>query len=595
MLGPFRRVLRYLPHHRNKLVVGLAAIPMARGLDLFVPLVIGHALDGLSQGKLDHPLWLYFAAVIGLALTKGVAKFTMRYCVVGASRGIELELRDDLYRHLLTQPPSYFQRLRTGDVMARLTSDVETVRMFVGPGLMYITEAICILPPAWALLAFLDFRLAILLLVPLALIAWVMVHYAEPQHREAKRQQELLADLSNAAQENFAGIRVVRSFAREDQERARFDAASEAFRVQSLRAAIPRGRASSAMFFALDVGRLVLIAGGAYELIVGRLSVGDFFIFYTYLTLLLWPMVALGWMIGMAPRAKASMERLNELFDAPPAVIDPADAYRPAAVRGEVELRGLTIAYGDREVLKSVDLKIPAGKIVGVTGKTGSGKSTLAQALVRLVDIVPGQIFVDGVDATRWSVASLRRAIGYVPQEAFLFADTLSSNVGLGRDDRDEAPLWDALAAAEVDDEVRAIPGQLGAVVGERGVTLSGGQRQRATIARALAKDPRILVLDDCLSAVDAETEAEILKRLADKLAGRTALIVSHRVAALSLADEVVVLDDGRVVERGAPRDLLAKRGRYHELFVRQQAEEELDRMLVADGAPAPAATGSAS
>jgi ATP-binding cassette subfamily B protein len=395
------------------------------------------------------------------------------------------------------------------------------------------------------------------------------------------RGQERLAELSNVAQENFAGVRVVRAFAGEQHQQRNFERASERYCEQNIRTARVRGRNWTLIVSAKDLGMLILLAAGCYRLMSGRISIGEFWVFMSYLGLLFWPMVALGWMVGMVQRGRASLKRLETILSEPPAIGPVENPYRPRTVRGEIEFRDLHCSLGGREVLKGIHLKIPAGTVLGLTGTIGAGKSTLAQILPRLVEVRPGQAFLDGVDITRWDLNRLRRTIGYVPQEAFLFADTLHSNLSLGRDDPEEADptrLLEALRAAQIEEELLSLPRGLEAVVGERGVTLSGGQRQRATIARALFADTPILILDDCLSAVDAETEAEILGRLTRTVRGKTCLLISHRIAALSQCDRVCVLEDGKVVEQGRPDELLARRGLYHELSLRQQDEAELER-----------------
>lgn len=582
----FRRALPYLFARKRDLAIGLIAVPCARSLDVFIPMIIGQGIDeltgrdGTGTPHLTHSLAAYFGAILGLGVVKNIAKFAMRQYIVGASRHFEYAFRNDIYAHLLKMPPTYFQKMRTGDVMSRLSSDVEAVRMFLGPGAMYVAETFLFLTPAVLILARMDWVLAIFLLLPLALILWAMIHYADPIHEETLKAQQRLAEMTNSAQEQFSGVRVVRAFTAERLAIDRFEKTSEAYREQSIAAAKLRGLNWVWMVGAKDLGLVVLIAAGAVQLIRGAVSLGEFFVFSLYLGMLFWPMVALGWIVAMYQRAKASMERIEELFATPPAITDPATALAPARIHGDIEFRGLSFAFEPgKPVLHDISLRIPRGTVVGVTGPTGSGKSTLLAAIPRLVDVAPGTLFIDGIDVTQLKVDSLRRAIGYVPQDAFLFGDTLRMNLSLGKDGADDATIQRALASAQFDTEAARLPNGLDTVVGERGVTLSGGQRQRATIARAIVRDPEILLLDDCLSAVDADTETRILRELRHVLADRTAILVSHRVAALELADLVIVVEDGRIVDSGRPQDLKARPGRYRDLIERQRMEAELETL----------------
>ncbi|MFH0946792.1 MAG: ABC transporter ATP-binding protein [Planctomycetota bacterium] len=573
----FRPLLAYLPRHRKAVLLGMGTIPFARLLDLAIPWIIGRGVDELSRGELTFSLRSYFLLLVGLALVKGTAKYLMRYLVVGASRRFEQEFRDDIYRHILTLSPRWFQQMRSGDLMARMTWDVEAVRMLVGPGMMYITETLFMLP-AILILGMYDWFLAALVSGPLALIVFSMYHYAGQIHEESTKAQERLSDLSSVAQENFAGVRVVRAFAGEEGQAEKFRETSAAYCEQGIRAARVRGRNWTLMLTAKDLGLLILLSAGCYRLMIGQITIGQFWVFMSYLGLLFWPMVALGWMVGMVQRGRASMRRLNAILAEEPAIRSSPGDYCPDEVRGEIEFKNLRVTLGGREVLCGIDLRVEAGTVLGLTGSIGAGRSTLAQVLPRLVDVEPGQAFLDGVDVTRWDVTRLRRSIGFVPQEAFLFADSLRANLALGREDGDEEAIWRALRSAKVEQEFLELPRGLDSVVGERGVTLSGGQRQRATIARALAAEPAILIFDDCLSAVDAETEAEILKDLTSAMKGKSCILISHRVSALSQADTVCVLKDGMIVEQGRPDELLERGGSYRDLYLRQQDEDALER-----------------
>jgi ATP-binding cassette, subfamily B, multidrug efflux pump len=420
--------------------------------------------------------------------------------------------------------------------------------------------------------------------LPLGVILFAMIYFAGPIHHETVRAQERLAEMTNDAQEQFAGMRVVRAFGAEQQAIERFDSSSARFRDQSIVAAKYRGLNWVIMVGAKDLGMVVLIAAGAVQLIRGAITLGEFFVFNLYLGMLFWPMVALGWIVAMYQRARASMERLEALLASPPAITPHANEYAPAHVIGKIEFRDFRFAYpktgendATREVLRGVDLVIKPGTILGITGGTGSGKSTLLAAIARLVDLKPGSLFIDDVDITEWNHARLRRSIGFVSQDSFLFADTLRSNLALAKDEATDQQLLLALERAQFDLDPKVFPKGLDTMLGERGVTLSGGQRQRVTIARALLHDPQLILLDDCLSAVDADTEARVLAELRNALRGRTAILVSHRVAALEIADRIVVLDDGVIVADGTPAELRRRDGRYRDLCDRQQCEAELE------------------
>lgn len=576
----FKRALRYLPRYRREVAIGLLSIPVSQALSMAIPWIIGHGIDELRAGSLSLTLPQYFSVILGLAAMRGITKYTMRYFIVGASRRMEEDLRNDLLAHLLRVAPDRLATRGTGDVMTRLTWDVEAVRMFLGPGVMYLTETLLILPPALCVLAMFDKALAAAMLVPLLLIVLTMKLTANPVHVESQLGQERLSDLSDLAQESFSGVRVVRSFAREQQTTRLFADASAEYAQQMVRVARIRGMSWTLMMAAKDLGVLLLVSAGCIQMIRGAISVGNFLIFNMYLGLLFWPMVALGWMIAMYQRAKVSMQRIEELLDQPIAIPVPEhiESLTPV-IRGDIEFRGLTVERGGQRILSDIHLHIPAGTVLGVTGAVGSGKSTLIQALLRLVDIPPGTVFLDGVDICRIDIERLRHCIGFVPQDAFLFAETIAANLSLGAEGADEPALTAALKAAQVDQEVASLRGGIQAVVGERGVTLSGGQRQRITIARALLKDPAVLAFDDCLSAVDAETEVRLLAELRTALRGRTAIVVSHRLSTLGLADTIVVMHQGRAVEHGSVPQLLAQKGLFHALYQRQKSEAELEQL----------------
>jgi ATP-binding cassette subfamily B protein len=604
-LRPFRHLLPILRPYRAAIVFGFLSIVVTQAAQGYLPIAFKHAVEAL-EGRYATSLVQFdpapgggppdlalagLWALVFLAATavRGVFQWLMRTLLVGTSRSMERDLRDLLFARVVRQAPAWLARYRTGDLMSRFTSDLEAVRMSVGPGLMYISNTVAILP--WALLFMFRMspELAAINLLPLAVLA-VGTRFVSPRMHEASTAlQEAQADLSTHAQESFAGVRVVKSFAREAAESAGFRAKAERTLAASVRQADVQSLFYPVIGLLKWLGFVLTIFVGGRMMARGELSLGTFLSFHLYAGMLLWPMISLGWVLAMWQRGKVSMARLAEILEAPREIDDPAapvSADGPAA-RGDVEVRGLTFTYPGAEspALSDVSFRVPAGRTVAVVGATGAGKSTLLATIPRLLDPPPGTVLVDGVPVERMRLADLRAAIGFVPQDTFLFSDTVGANVAMGLapgeppPDRpgDDARVVRAAERARILPEIERLPQRFDTLLGERGVNLSGGQRQRTAIARALVRDPRILLLDDCLSAVDAKTEAEILANLREVLRGRTTVLVTHRVSAARLADEVVVLDEGRVVEKGAPAALLAADGPFARLARRQSLEEALE------------------
>jgi ATP-binding cassette subfamily B protein len=503
----------------------------------------------------------------------------MRWLVIGTSRRIDHDLRARIYARLVRLHFGWFDTARTGDILSRVTADVEAVRMAAGPGLMYLANTLVAAPVALWFMFQMSPSLAALILVPMVFVAAATAVISPRLHDASLAMQEGQAELANRAQESFAGVRVVKSAAREEGE-------IEAFRAEGLRygdTVMRHVRTRALMipvFWIIEGGGILLILWlGSRQVVAGELTLGEFAAFLGYTILLSWPIIALGWVIALFQRGAAAMDRINELLDARSEVEDPPGAVPHPSPRGEVEVRGLTFAFGaNPPVLRDVSLRVPAGKCLGIIGPTGSGKSTLLSLLPRLYRVPDGTVFLDGVDVNRMRVRDLRRAVAVVPQETFLFSTTVRDNVAWGFEDG--APpgvVEEAAGASRFAPDAQALPSRYETLLGERGVNLSGGQKQRVAIARALALDARVLLLDDCLSSVDAHTEEEILRNLRDAIRGRTTLMVSHRVAAISHADEILFLDGGRVAERGTHAELLALGGRYAELARLQALQAEVE------------------
>ncbi len=578
-----RRLLPYLRRHRARMAWGLFCLFLTTALSVASPWVLRYAVDDLTLRVTREKLWLYSGLIVGLVLLEGVFRYYMRLVLISISREIEYELRGDLFAHLTRLSARYFQTHRIGDIMSRATNDMSAVRNVLGPGIMYTANTVATFVGTVALMLRISPELLGLALVPLVLVSVLVRYFGRRIHDRFESVQAQLSEMNVVVQESLSGARVVRAYAQEPHEVARFDAANREY--------VRRNKGLIRMFGSLYPGIQLLMGTGAALVlwlggrmaVSGRITVGEFVAFGAYLAMLHWPMIALGWVVNIFERGEASMGRIAEILAAAPEIRD-EDPEAVSVIQGEVEFRGLTFSYDGRAVLHRIDLKVPAGATVAVVGPTGSGKSTLVSLIPRLFDAAPGTVFVDGHDVRKIPLAVLRGAVGFVPQETFLFSDTVRENVafGLRTTSIDESEVvrrveW-AADVAQLAKDVAEFPQGYETFVGERGITLSGGQKQRTALARALAVLPRILVLDDSLSAVDTYTEEEILKGLKQVRAGRTTFLVSHRISTVKDADLIVVLRDGAIVERGTHDELVARRGFYADLHRRQLLEEEVAR-----------------
>ena len=589
MLPPTRRLLGYVARYRRQYLVGLACGVAATAISLAGPWVLKHAIDDLLAGVTREKLRFYALGLLALAVVGGLFRFLVRRIVIGASRGFEYDLRNDFFAHLQRMPLAYFQERRTGDLMSRATNDLSAVRQMVGPAVMYTANTSLTFIAAIVLMLSIDTRLTLIALIPLPFVSISVRYFGAAIHRRFERIQEQLSDLSAVTQEALAGVRVVRAYRQEQAELERFRVSNEEY-VQRNKALIRlQGAFYPSMGLLMGLSELLVLWIGSRHVIAGRISVGELVAFNAYLMMLSWPMIAFGWVTNLLQRGMASWKRMLEVLDATPAITDaPAAALvgEPGAdgdhpghfLAGEIEFRNLTFAFGPRVVLESISAVIPAGKTTAIVGATGSGKSTLLALLPRLYDPPPGTVFIDGIDVRSMPLTVLRGAIGFVPQEPFLFSDTIAENIafGLAWDAVSRERIEEAGRIARLDKDVADFPKGYDTIVGERGITLSGGQKQRTAIARAVALNPRILVLDDALSAVDTYTEEEILHRLGEVMRQRTSIIVSHRISTVRGADQILVLDDGRIVERGRHDELVDLNGLYADLHRKQLLEEEL-------------------
>jgi ATP-binding cassette subfamily B multidrug efflux pump len=585
-MNELRPLLPYLRPYRRDYAIGMALVIVSNFFTTLGPKFIERGIDALRNGGGFPAVRTAVGFLLATAVAGGVARYGMRQLLNSGSRRVETDLRDHLYRHLQRMSAEFYDRFPTGDVMARTTNDLLAVRMVAGPAMMYLVDttirALLIAPAMVAISP----RLTLIAFVPLLGLPVVMISLGQRIHRRSQAIQEQFSDLTTHAHENLSGVRVVRAYRQERAETARFQRLSDDYLTRNLSLARVQGLFYPMLTLLGGLSALTVLYAGGRLMIAGTVTVGEFVAFGVYLAMLVWPMIALGWAVNLVQRGAASMGRINQLFREQPAITEPASPVVLPPARGgrAVEFRDVWFSYpGARErgaVLQDISFRVEAGRSLAVVGATGSGKTTLVDLLVRAYDPDRGAVLLDGVDIRRLALSELHEAVGFVPQETFLFSETLRENVLLGAPD--DGRLERVAEVAQLTEALPALPAGYDTMLGERGINLSGGQKQRSAIARALAQDPPVFVLDDALSAVDAQTEAKILRALRGALAGRTSIIVSHRLAAVREADWIIVLDEGRIVEQGTHAELIVQGGRYWELLRRQQLEEELEE----EGAP---------
>jgi ATP-binding cassette subfamily B protein len=570
-----RPLLPYLKRYRWGFVAGALCIVLSNGAQAGLPRVIGNAAQSLSSEVTRHKLLIFTLEVLALAVVRGIFLFLTRWIVIGISRDIEFDLRNDLFAHLETLSFSYYQRMRTGDIMARVTNDLNAVRMLMGPAIMYSANTFVFTAAALWFMLRTSPKLTMYAFLPLPIVSVVIQYFGRRIHERFERIQAMFSDISARAQENFSGARVIRAYVQEEAEIASFETANQEYVARSLKLVRLMGMLWPTLEFMLGLALVLVLWIGGREVLAGRMQIGAFTAFNIYMMQLMFPIIALGWVVNIFQRGTASLIRLNEILHEQAEIKDEPGA-KDFEVQGEIEFRGLNFAYAGKPVLRNVNLKIPAGSSMAIVGPTGSGKTTLVNLIPRIYDAAPGTVLIDGRPVREFSVGSLRKNIGFVPQETFLFSDRIRENIALGVESASDQTIRDAAEAANIATDIEGFPDRYQTMVGERGITLSGGQKQRTAIARALIRNPRILILDDALSSVDTHTEDKILNHLREVMRGRTTIFISHRVSTVRNADRIAVLHEGRIVESGTHDELLALNGYYSDLYNKQLLEEEL-------------------
>jgi ATP-binding cassette, subfamily B, multidrug efflux pump len=570
----------YLWKYRAAMALGMGSLLVNNGLKAALPLAIRAGIDSLMKGFRLSLVFEFAALIVVISVVRSVFQYWMRVILIGLSRDIEFDLRNDLFSHIVTLSQDFYARYRTGDIMARATNDLNAVRMMLGPGIMYFAETLATTVFLVAVMWRVDWRLTLYCLIPAPLVTAAVTLFGRRIHDRFQVIQKMFSDISSRVQENLSGVRVVRAYAQEEPEIRKFEQLNREYVAQNI------GLAKLSAFFMpllqalIGIGFLTVLLAGGYQLLERRITIGSFVLFNTYMGMLIWPMIALGWVVNLMQRGTASWSRIMELMGEQPGIQKRVSSSSPASlavVAGEVRFEGVEMKYPAGYAVKNVSLEIAAGSVVAIVGHTGSGKSTLVNLIPRLMDPTRGAVYLDGVDLRDLDPEWLRRQIGFVPQETFLFSATLGENIAWGVDDASDLEISRAAQLAGLAPDIAGFPEGYSTIIGERGITLSGGQKQRVAIARAILRNPKILILDDALSSVDTLTEERILQSLEDVMRGRTTILISHRVSTVRNANRIFVIEHGEVAEQGTHAELIQTGGYYSDLYQKQLLEEELE------------------
>lgn len=580
-----KRLIPYLKRYKKKLFIGFIVITLSAIFTNLIPFVISKAIDQIRNNTEFHTLYKYALLTVGFAAISGVFLYLTRQTIIIVSREIENDLRNDFFGHILIQDQQYFHFHPTGDIMALATNDISAVRNFLGPGIMYTAETLINFTMAISLMLSFNAELTLIAVVPIPLISYVVYRIGKSINYKFELVQEQFSSLTTKAQENLSGIKVVKAYVREESEIKSFKKLSVEYMKKNLELAKVQSFSYPMMFLLTGFSVIIVLYIGGNKIISGEMSIGELTAFIIYLGLLTWPIISLGWIINLTQRADASMKRLIEVFDNKPEIEDDPLLIKEysdnSALNGSIEFRNVNFRYSEElpYVLRNVSFRINVGETIGIIGHTGSGKSTFVNLIPRLFDIEEGSILIDGIPLKGIPLNKLRTSIGYVPQETFLFSDTIENNIAYSEKRFNKDKVIEAAKISQIYKDVNSFPKRFDTILGERGINLSGGQKQRASIARAIVCDPAILILDDAFSAVDTYTEEEILNGLKDIMKGRTTILISHRVSTLKNSDRIIVLKDGSIAETGSHETLIEQQGIYADIYNKQLLEEELKEL----------------